>query len=98
YMYRQSIPTRRSSDLAENDHKEHILYQTTVPASVSEIVKEKAIHAAGVLANQMNIVGTFAIEMFVKDETVYLNEMAPRPHNSGRSEEHTSELQSRFDL
>jgi len=69
--------------IAENDHKEHILYQTTVPASVSEIVKEKAIHAAGVLANQMNIVGTFAIEMFVKDETVYLNEMAPRPHNSG---------------
>ena len=35
------------------------------------------------LAHNMNIVGTFAIEMFVKKEEIYINEMAPRPHNSG---------------
>ncbi len=69
--------------IAENTHKDHILYQTTVPANISEAVNEKAIHHAKILANKMNIVGTFAIEMFVQGETIYLNEMAPRPHNSG---------------
>src|SRR5699024_10162102 len=34
-------------------------------------------------AEEIGIVGTFAIEMFVKDDDIYLNEMAPRPHNSG---------------
>lgn len=69
--------------IAENEHKDHILYQTTVPATISDFVKEKAIDAAKILADKMNIVGTFAIEMFVKDDAVFLNEMAPRPHNSG---------------
>lgn len=69
--------------IAENEHKDHILYQTTVPATVSKAVSDKAINAAEVLAEKMNIVGTFAIEMFVNGENVFLNEMAPRPHNSG---------------
>ncbi|WP_042141960.1 5-(carboxyamino)imidazole ribonucleotide synthase [Paucisalibacillus sp. EB02] len=69
--------------VAENVHKDHILFRTTVPASVSVDVQEKARHAAGLLAEKMNIVGTFAIEMFVTGEEIYLNEMAPRPHNSG---------------
>lgn len=69
--------------IAENKHKDHILYQTTVPALISETVNEKAVNAAKKLAEKMNIVGTFALEMFVKDEEVFLNEMAPRPHNSG---------------
>src|SRR5699024_5368368 len=34
-------------------------------------------------ADKMDIVGTFAIEMFVQGDDIYLNEMAPRPHNSG---------------
>jgi 5-(carboxyamino)imidazole ribonucleotide synthase len=69
--------------LAENEHKDHILYKTTAPAQVSGTVKEKAVQAAGKLAGEMNIVGTFAIEVFVKGNDIYLNEMAPRPHNSG---------------
>src|SRR5699024_6390018 len=69
--------------IAENDHKDHILYQTTVPAAISEEVKDKAIDAAKILADKMNIVGTYAIEMFVQGDDIYLNEMAPRPHNSG---------------
>lgn len=69
--------------IAENDHKDHILYETTVPADVNAIVREKAINAAKILADEMQIVGTFAIEMFVKGDEVFLNEMAPRPHNSG---------------
>ncbi|WP_077324453.1 5-(carboxyamino)imidazole ribonucleotide synthase [Virgibacillus siamensis] len=69
--------------IAENDHKDHILYQTTVPANISEAVQAKALDAAKILAEKMNIVGTFAIEMFVNGENIFLNEMAPRPHNSG---------------
>ncbi|MFC4559455.1 5-(carboxyamino)imidazole ribonucleotide synthase [Virgibacillus kekensis] len=69
--------------IAENDHKNHILYKTTVPATISETVNQKAINAAKKLAEKMNVVGTFAIEMFVKEEEIFLNEMAPRPHNSG---------------
>ncbi|GIO28021.1 5-(carboxyamino)imidazole ribonucleotide synthase [Ornithinibacillus bavariensis] len=69
--------------IAENIHKDQILYQTIVPANISVSVKEKALAAARALAEKMDIVGTFTIEMFVAGEKVYLNEMAPRPHNSG---------------
>lgn len=69
--------------IAENDHVDHILYKTTVPAHISEIIEEKAYKAAQQLAEKMNIVGTFAVEMFVKEDLIYINEMAPRPHNSG---------------
>lgn len=69
--------------LAQNEHKDHILYKTYAPAAVSEAVKEKALQAAKTLADKVNVVGTFTIEMFVKGEAIYINEMAPRPHNSG---------------
>ncbi|RYG73130.1 5-(carboxyamino)imidazole ribonucleotide synthase [Lentibacillus lipolyticus] len=69
--------------IGENEHKEQILYKTVVPASISETVYQKAQEAAKVIAEKLNVVGTFAVEMFVKDDAIYLNEMAPRPHNSG---------------
>lgn len=69
--------------ISENEHKDHILYTTIVPARVSERVREKALQAAKMLAEKINIIGTFAIEMFVKGEDIFINEMAPRPHNSG---------------
>lgn len=69
--------------IPENEHKDHILYKSTVPAHITGSVKEKALEAATRLAEEMNIVGTFAIEMFVDGNAIYINEMAPRPHNSG---------------
>ena len=69
--------------IAENDHKDHILYETVAPARISETIEQKAMDAATLLAETIGIVGTFAIEMFVKGEDIYINEMAPRPHNSG---------------
>lgn len=69
--------------LAKNVHRDHILAETYAPANVPETVKEKALAAAKVLAEKINVVGTFAIEMFVKGDDIYINEMAPRPHNSG---------------
>ncbi|HLR16210.1 MAG TPA: 5-(carboxyamino)imidazole ribonucleotide synthase, partial [Bacillota bacterium] len=69
--------------LAENVHVHHILHTTIAPAQVNDSIKNRAIHAAERIAEEMNIVGTFAIEMFVVGEEMYINEMAPRPHNSG---------------
>lgn len=69
--------------IAENEHRDHILYKTTAPAKVSADIQIKAYESARLIAEKMNIVGTFAIEMFVSGDELYLNEMAPRPHNSG---------------
>jgi 5-(carboxyamino)imidazole ribonucleotide synthase len=47
-------------------------------------VEDKAINAAVNLAESMNIIGTLAVEMFLtEDNDIYINELAPRPHNSG---------------
>ncbi|MCT2536785.1 5-(carboxyamino)imidazole ribonucleotide synthase [Aquibacillus koreensis] len=69
--------------VAENEHKHHILSKTIVPARVPMLVHEKALDAAKVIAESIGVVGTFAIEMFVRGDAIYINEMAPRPHNSG---------------
>lgn len=69
--------------ISENEHKNHVLYKTTVPAQVDEKVQQQAYEAAEIIAEKMDIVGTFAIEMFVLKNEIFLNEMAPRPHNSG---------------
>ncbi|HLS07125.1 MAG TPA: 5-(carboxyamino)imidazole ribonucleotide synthase [Bacillota bacterium] len=69
--------------IAENEHRDHILYKTTVPANISETVEKQALDIAKKIAHGMEVVGTFAIEMFVAGENIYVNEMAPRPHNSG---------------
>ncbi|MCP3028382.1 5-(carboxyamino)imidazole ribonucleotide synthase [Halobacillus sp. A5] len=69
--------------IGENVHRHQILHETRVPAGISSQVEKKVQEAVSALAEEMNIVGTFAVEMFVKDEDIYINEMAPRPHNSG---------------
>lgn len=69
--------------IAENKHQDHILYETIVPARISREVEVKAFKAATILANKIKVVGTFAIEIFIAGNDVYINEMAPRPHNSG---------------
>ncbi len=68
----------------ENVHKNHILHTTTAPANISEDVAQKAIAIATKLATALNVIGLLAVEMFVtKEGDVLMNEMAPRPHNSG---------------
>src|SRR5699024_7425727 len=48
--------------IAENDYKDHICYKTAVRSAISEEVKDKVIDDVKILADKMNIVGTFAIE------------------------------------
>src|SRR4029077_14574430 len=67
----------------ENVHKNHILHTTTAPADIAPSITAKAIDIATNLANALNIVGLLAVEMFVTKDSVLMNEMAPRPHNSG---------------
>lgn len=70
--------------LAENVHKESILHMTIVPARADENVKKKAEDIAIRTMDVLKGAGIFGIEMFVTAEgNVLVNEIAPRPHNSG---------------
>lgn len=68
---------------AENKHLNGILDISIVPARVSEVQKAKAQELAKQLANKLNYVGVLGVEMFVVGGKLLLNEIAPRPHNSG---------------
>jgi 5-(carboxyamino)imidazole ribonucleotide synthase len=70
--------------VAENIHIDNILHQTIVPARISKSAEEKAVQYATQLANSFELIGTLAVEMFLTaEDTIYINELAPRPHNSG---------------
>lgn len=70
--------------VAENIHVNNILHQSIVPARVPQDAQAKAIDLARTLAEKLDMIGTLAVEMFVTpDGGIYVNELAPRPHNSG---------------
>lgn len=70
--------------VGENRHKDSILDETLVPAAISKACSEKAMSMAKEVMNVFEGVGMFCVEMFVtKDESILINEVAPRPHNSG---------------
>ncbi len=70
--------------LAENIHKDGILFQTSVPAKVSENIAQAAKAAAKRMADKLNYIGVLAVEFFVTQKgELLVNEMAPRTHNSG---------------
>ena len=90
--YEVSVLTARGADgaavvypIAENVHRDGILFTTTVPGpNVSAACADQAQHAARVIVEQLGYVGVLCIEFFVlTDGTLVVNEMAPRPHNSG---------------
>jgi len=68
----------------ENRHAGGILERTTVPAPISRAVALEAVDIAGRIAAKLELVGLLAVELFVgRDERLLVNEIAPRPHNSG---------------
>ena len=70
--------------VAENTHINSILDTTIVPADIKMETSEKAAQTAAQVMSVFEGVGTFCIEMFVtNDGRIYVNEVAPRPHNSG---------------
>ena len=74
-------------DVTENEHRDHILKTSRVPAQVSDAVAAEARRIAGRIAEAFDYVGVLAVEMFVLRDggghTVLVNEIAPRVHNSG---------------
>jgi 5-(carboxyamino)imidazole ribonucleotide synthase len=68
----------------ENRHVNHILATTIAPASVEAETAEEAARVARHIAERLDLVGLLAVEMFVTQEgAILVNELAPRPHNSG---------------
>lgn len=68
----------------ENSHEYHVLDISFAPADVSEKVCNEAIEITRGIAETFDYVGTLCVEFFLtKDERLLVNEIAPRPHNSG---------------
>ena len=71
-------------DTVENRHRDHILDLTLAPAPVPDAVAAEAQRIARRVAEGLGLVGLLAVEMFVDAQgKVLVNELAPRPHNSG---------------
>jgi 5-(carboxyamino)imidazole ribonucleotide synthase len=70
--------------IGENRHRDGILETTVVPAQVARSIAEEALRLACRVAAALEYVGVLGVEMFVANGgRIYLNELAPRPHNSG---------------
>ena len=86
-----SVITARAQDGAQvsyppvlNQHREHILARTVAPAPIAPELAAEAIALAERIAAALEVVGLLAVEMFVaRDGRLLVNELAPRPHNSG---------------
>jgi 5-(carboxyamino)imidazole ribonucleotide synthase len=74
-------------DVTENEHRDHILKVSRVPAAISDDLAGEARDVAQRIAAALDYVGVLAVEMFVvnRDDKpeVLVNEIAPRVHNSG---------------
>ena len=68
---------------AENQHTRGILDVSIVPARASACLADNAQEIAERIAEKLGYIGTLAVEFFVRRGRLYVNEMAPRPHNSG---------------
>ncbi|MYK61322.1 MAG: 5-(carboxyamino)imidazole ribonucleotide synthase [Chloroflexi bacterium] len=74
----------RTFPVSENVHVGGILDTSIVPARCSDAVKDEAVRVAMRIAEGLDVIGLIAVEMFVtRAGEVLVNELAPRPHNSG---------------
>ncbi len=68
----------------ENVHRHNILHLSTCPADISEKSEQHIYQVGETLAHKLELVGTMCIEFFISEsDEVFVNEIAPRPHNSG---------------
>ena len=71
-------------DVTENEHRDHILKTSRVPAALSQHDAAQARRIAEIVAQKFGYVGVLAVEMFVlREGELLVNEIAPRVHNSG---------------
>lgn len=70
--------------IAYTEQENHICHIVSVPAPLNELLEEKIKHYARLAIEAIDGIGIFAFEFFIsQDDQVFLNESAPRPHNSG---------------
>ncbi|WJQ82192.1 5-(carboxyamino)imidazole ribonucleotide synthase [Brevibacillus brevis] len=70
--------------VSENIHQENILHLSIVPARISAEVAARAEEIARTIVEKLDVIGLIAVELFLtEDGQLYVNELAPRPHNSG---------------
>ena len=73
----------RAFPAGRNDHVNGILDVTTVPSGLPVGVERNAMALASEIAHTLEVIGVIAVEMFLVGDTLLVNELAPRPHNSG---------------
>lgn len=68
----------------ENEHRDNILHISNCPAIIKKETDDQCLIVASQIASKLNLVGTLCVEFFISsDHEVFVNEIAPRPHNSG---------------
>jgi 5-(carboxyamino)imidazole ribonucleotide synthase len=80
----RSVDGRKAAfPVFENAHHHHVLDVTVAPARIPAEVASEAIRVADAAAETLQVVGLLCVEFFVRSGQVMINEVAPRPHNSG---------------
>jgi 5-(carboxyamino)imidazole ribonucleotide synthase len=67
---------------ATNHHENQILVWSAMPSSIPESLEKRAQEIATTMAGQLSLEGLLAVEMFLTSDGLFVNELAPRPHNS----------------
>jgi len=80
---RSSLGQTSTFPVLENVHRNHILETSCLPASIEPSLAERARQVAVAAAEHLEVVGLLCVEMFVVGDEIWINEVAPRPHNSG---------------
>jgi 5-(carboxyamino)imidazole ribonucleotide synthase len=70
-------------DVTENVHRNHVLHTSSVPARIAPELEAEAVFVAQRMAEALDYVGVMGVEFFVGDGVLFVNEIAPRVHNSG---------------
>jgi 5-(carboxyamino)imidazole ribonucleotide synthase len=74
----------QSFPVVENIHRKGILDFTIAPARIDPAIQEEARRMGEAFVEGLDVVGILAVELFIgEDDRIYVNEIAPRPHNSG---------------
>ena len=82
----------------ENEHRNHILYQTLLPAEIPSAIEKQVQQLAKDACKKLDVIGLLTTEFFIaKNNTIYINEFAPRPHNSAHITQVSCSI-SQFDM
>lgn len=81
---RRADGTSRMFPMARNAHRNHILAESTVPCGLPSQIEAEGQRITRKIAEELDVVGLITVEFFLApDNTLLVNELAPRPHNSG---------------